>query len=195
MKPQLYNKEPERPPIGVKTTAMRVIIMMAVRSHDKPHSIQVMMLASRKIHRQGIIPRRSRDGVMKAGGGDRNASVMGRGYVGTEVSRGGVGDYGKCRWQREVAKWNEDEQQDKELEEGRRHEGRNSVNATGGSVQRSKVLDARARIKVGRRRQKERPHILGKIRRKATMRRMRKEVTEATRGGNGTGKEGIMVDS
>lgn len=64
--------------------AIRIINMMMVKDNDKSYGIHVMMTANRKIYREDIIPRRSRDGVMKGRGGGRNATAMGRGYDGTK---------------------------------------------------------------------------------------------------------------
>lgn len=88
MEQQLYKKDPQRPPIGVETAALRKINKARTKFHDKPCGIRVMMTANRKIRRGDIIPRRSRRGVMETRNGGRYAPVMGHGYDDTEVRQG-----------------------------------------------------------------------------------------------------------
>lgn len=148
MNPQLNNKDPQRPPIGVKTMVRRSINMTRVKYNDRSYGIRVIMTASRKIYREGIIPSRSRDGVMKGRRCGRNAAVMGRGCDGTKDRRGEVGDDGNSRWQREVAKRNEEERQRKNHKGERRCEGKNVIIVTAVRAQGSRVAETITELKI-----------------------------------------------
>lgn len=81
----------------------RVISVMERRGYDKPPCTWRLLQVDRTVDRLGIIVKTSGEGTIKTRGGARDsAPLMGQGSARTEASQGGVGDYGKCRRQREA---------------------------------------------------------------------------------------------
>lgn len=178
----------------METTARRSINIMRVKHNDKSYGIWVIMTASRKICREDMIPRRSREGVKKSRRGGGNVAAMGRGCEGTDDRRGGVGDDGNIRWQWETVKRNEEERQRKNHKGERRCEGKNVFLATAVKAQGDRVAEAITELKIKQGRHKDRTHTTKRKRRMATMRRTRKELIEVSRGGKGLGKKRKKVE-
>ena len=75
--------------------------------YDKPPCKHVIIKDDRMDCRHGIIPRSSGDGVMKGRGGERGSALaLGHRLASAGLSRGGEGEHGERRWQREEVQKN-----------------------------------------------------------------------------------------